>query len=241
MNPLLECVSFGSKRFEYEVRFADRKTLEIAVLPDCHISVTAPQGTCFEDIEQRVRKRLRWINKQVEYFEQFQPKTTPRLFVGGETHLYLGRQYRLKVVPIEPHQGHPSVKLSRGYIWVESLHPDCPDAIFRQVDQWYQYRASIKLAERFELCFAPFERKGYTKPSLVLRKMKTRWGSMSPSGTLLLNRDLIRSPIECIDYVLMHELCHMEYPNHSKNFYRLIDKMLPDWKDRKHRLEIILA
>lgn len=238
MSSLLECVSFGSKRFEYEVRFADRKTLEIAVLPDCHITVTAPQGTHFMDIEQRVRKRLRWINKQVEYFEQFQPKTTPRLFVGGETHLYLGRQYRLKVVPAEQ---QPSVKLCRGYIWVESLHPECSNTIFRQVDQWYQHRASIKLTERFESCFGPFERKGYAKPSLVLRKMKTRWGSMSPNRVLLLNRDLIRAPLECIDYVLIHELCHLKYPDHGKGFYRLMDSILPDWEKKKHHLEMTMV
>lgn len=237
MNSLLECVSFGSKRFEYEVRFADRKTLEIAVLPDCHITVTAPQGTHFTDIEQRVRKRLRWINKQVEYFEQFQPKTTPRRFVSGETHLYLGRHYRLKVEPSEK----PSVKLSRGYLCVASLHPKCPKTIAHQLDNWYHTKAHIKLAERFESCFEPFERKGYTKPSLVLRKMKTRWGSMSPNRMLLLNRDLIRAPLECIDYVLIHELCHLKFPDHGKSFYRLMDSVLPDWEKRKHRLEMTMV
>lgn len=238
MSSLLKCVSFGSKFFEYEVRFADRKTLEIAVLPDCHITVTAPLGTCSEKIEQRVGKRLRWINKQVEYFEQFQPRVTPRLFVGGETHLYLGRKYRLKVVSVKQ---QPLVKLSCGYIRVESLHPECPKTIFRQIDQWYQHRASVKLAERFESCFEPFERKGYTKPLLVFRKMKTRWGSMSPSRVLLLNRDLIRAPLECIDYVLIHELCHLKYPDHSKDFYRLMGSVLPDWEKRKHRLEMTMV
>jgi predicted metal-dependent hydrolase len=237
MKQIQETVSFGSKCFEYEVRFADRTTLEIAVLPDCQIIITAPGGTQLDEIENRIRKRLRWINKQVDYFQQFQPRTPKRQFVSGETHLYLGRQYLLKVKEAE----QPSVKLSRGYLWVNSLHPHSSEIIYRQVDHWYHQRASIKLTERFEICFSPFERKGYQKPKLELRKMKTRWGSLSPSKTLLLNRDLIRAPIECIDYVLIHELCHMEHPDHGKGFYRLMENLLPDWELRKHRLEILMV
>lgn len=237
MSKVFEQIAFGSRCLEYEVQYADRTTLEIAVLPDCQILITAPQGTHQAEIEKKVKKRLRWIDKQVDYFQQFQPKTPKRQYISGETHLYLGCQYRLKVEEAE----NPLVKLTRGYIWVHSPEPTNSDKTFQLVDQWYHHRATIKLIERFERCFVPFQRKGYKPPIVTLRKMKTRWGSMSPSGVLLLNRDLIRAPIECIDYVFIHELCHLEYADHGKGFHRLMESILPDWKARKHRLEIMLA
>jgi predicted metal-dependent hydrolase len=232
-----EYVTFGSRCFEYTIQFADRKTLEIAVLPNCGIIVTAPNGSQHSDIEKRVRKRLRWINKQVEYFEKFLPKSTPRQFISGETHLYLGRHYRLKILSSE----NPSVKLSRGFICVESTNPKCAQTVAHQMDAWYHARATHKLRERFELCFEPFAKKGYEQPILMLRKMKTRWGSLSPNRVLLLNRDLIRAPLDCIDYVLVHELCHLKYADHGKAFYRLMGSVLPDWEKRKHRLEMAMV
>lgn len=237
MSRVLGQASFGTRSFEYEVLYAERKTLEIAVMPDCKIVVTAPKGTAFQEIEKRVIKRLRWIDKQICYFKQFQPRTPERQYVSGETHLYLGRQYRLKVYQSE----RPSVKLDRGFIQVASQDPSCSKITYKLLDHWYYNRASLKLPERFEYCFEPFARRGYPKPTLCLRKMRSRWGSMSPSGILLLNRDLIRSPLECIDYVLMHELCHIEYPDHSKGFYRLMEQVLPDWESRKHRLEMVMV
>jgi predicted metal-dependent hydrolase len=229
--------TFGSRKFDYEIRFSNRTTMEIAVLPDCQVVVTAPYDAERREIEKRVSRRLHWISKQVDFFQQFQPRTPERQYISGETHLYLGRQYRLKVVEADT----PRVKMSRGYIRVETLTPQCSETTFKLLDEWYFRRAQVKLVERFELCFEPFVRKGYEKPRLVLRKMKARWGSLSPSGVLLLNRDLIRAPLECIDYVLIHELCHLRYADHGKGFYRLMENVLPDWEKRKHRLEIMMV
>lgn len=230
-------VIFGSQKFDYEIHFSNRSTLEIAVLPDCQIVVTAPLDTDSSEIEKRVTKRLRWISKQIRFFQQFQPRTPQRQYVSGETHLYLGRQYRLKVTQ----SSKSCVKMNGGYIWVETLNPQSAEMTFKLLDEWYFHRAKLKLTERFELCFKPFGLKGFEKPKLVLRKMNTRWGSLSPSGTLLLNRDLIRAPLECIDYVLIHELCHLRYANHGKRFYSLMENILPDWQKRKHHLEIIMV
>ena len=90
-------ISYGSHKFDVRVEYRDRKTMAISVLPDSSIVAVAPMGTALEDIQQRLRKRARWIKKQVDYFTQFKPLTPPRQFVAGETHLYAGRQYRLKL------------------------------------------------------------------------------------------------------------------------------------------------
>ena len=72
---------------------------------------------------------------------------------------------------------------------------------------------------------------------MQIRRMKTRWGSLSPNSILTLNMDLIRAPKECVDYVIIHELCHLQYPNHGPGFYKLMESVMPDWGRRKHKLD----
>lgn len=132
------------------------------------------------------------------------------------------------------------VKLVRGHFWVTS--PDRSDAarVKSLLWSWYTQRAHEKFAESFERCWLDFERRGLRRPQLKIRRMKTRWGSLSQIGTLTLNVSLIQAPRECIDYVITHELCHLKHHDHSAAFYRLLEKMMPDWERRKHKLELAL-
>ena len=86
-----------------------------------------------------------------------------------------------------------------------------------------------------------FKLPGSTLPRLAIRRMKTRWGSMSPNGTLTLNSDLVRAPRECIEYVVTHELCHLKHRHHDAAFYGLLEQHMPDWEKRKHKLELALV
>jgi predicted metal-dependent hydrolase len=88
----------------------------------------------------------------------------------------------------------------------------------------------------FQACMARFSPSS-APVRLQIRDMKTRWGSLSKGGILTLNIKLIAAPKECIEYVVVHELCHLKYPNHDKKFYRLLETRLPDWEKRKQKLE----
>lgn len=227
---------------EYVIAFVlirrERRTLEIGVEPDASVTVVAPSDADISEILPKVRKRAAWIRRQQRYFQQFLPRTPARRFVSGETHLYLGRQYRLKVVAAEAAR----VTLARGFIRVETEHPGDPERTERLVGQWYRDRASIKFSERLEMNLQRFPSPDAVRPkSLSIRVMRQRWGSLSPSATLLLNRRLIEAPLDAIDYVITHELCHMTIPNHGTEFYDLLDRVLPDWWKRKHRLERAMA
>ena len=103
-------VVYGQKTINYSLLFCDRKTMEIAVHPDSTVVVKAPVQSDISLIEEKIIKRARWIIRQLNYFKQFDPKTPERCYVNGETHLYLGRQYRLKLLE----GAENSVKLSRG-------------------------------------------------------------------------------------------------------------------------------
>ncbi|MDE2953075.1 MAG: M48 family metallopeptidase, partial [Gemmatimonadota bacterium] len=109
------------------------------------------------------------------------------------------------------------------------------------LEEWYRSKANIYFSRVFEECWHPFHKKRIDKPTLKIRNMKTRWGSLSRKGNLTLNLGLIKAPRECIEYVVIHELCHLFHPNHGAEFYNLLELMLPDWIKRKHKLEMALS
>jgi predicted metal-dependent hydrolase len=237
MNDYSSNITYGKESIAFDVLFAERKTMEIAVLPDERVVVKAPLGTEPQVIKARLVKRARWIKKQLDYFRQFNPRTPPRRYVGGETHLYLGRQYRLKI----SNGLTNGVKLTKGFFQVACNGMASPERIKKQLQRWYLEKANVKFVESLERCLPDFERMSLPPPSLKIRKMNTRWGSLSPRNTLTLNVDLIRAPRECTEYVITHELCHLQHPNHDAEFYRLLEQLMPDWEKRKHRLELTLV
>lgn len=229
-------VAYGGRRIAYTLRHADRSTLAISVLPDGTVDVVAPLGTVLEDVQTRVSRRARWILGQQRYFEQFRPRTPERRYVSGETHLYLGRQYRLKVISGEDE----GVKLAAGRFLVSVTQCGDPQRVRALLETWYREKAGDRLSERFEICWQLFSQRHVAAPRMRIRKMRSRWGSLSPSGTLTLNVDLIRAPRECIDYVILHEFCHLEHADHGPAFQSRLEQVMPDWEKRKHRLEMTL-
>ncbi|XDZ64984.1 M48 family metallopeptidase [Alphaproteobacteria bacterium LSUCC0684] len=226
-------VNYGSNTFNVQIEYRERKTLSISVLPDCSIVALAPLGAAVSDIKNRLRKRASWIKRQIDYFNQFKPLTPPRQFVAGETHLYTGRQYRLKF-----HQGlSEGVKLKGRFFHVTMKIPSSEKAMSLMMG-WYKERAADLFNRRLEECLKRFPDK--PAPSLVLKRFKSRWGGMSPKGVLTLNPDLVRAPVECIDYVILHELCHIEHPHHGPTFWHLLEQKSPNWQRLKHRLEMSL-
>ncbi len=234
---MVHCIVYGKDTIAFEVMYVARKTLAIEVLPDSSVVIKAPIGTDVDDIRKKVVTRARWIIKQQHYFRQFEPRTPERQFVGGETHLYLGRQFRLRV----SESSKNVVKLSRGYFQIELQPQSDADAIRKLLTQWYLDKAKSKFIEVFDKCWPVFEKLGHIQPRIQVRRMEKRWGSLSRNGLLTLNTDLIRAPKECIDYVITHELCHLQYHDHGPEFYRLLEKVMPDWEKRKHKLELALV
>ena len=237
VNSCLSVVTYGSKSIEYRLLRVNRKTMEIAVHPDSTVIVKAPVKSDIALIEKKINKRARWIIKQMNYFKQFNPKTTARCYVNGETHLYLGKQYRLKLAEGPEN----SVKLSRGFFHITCRSQPTPNAAKKLLNQWYSVKAQLQFSESMNRCWHKFIGFGITQPELSIKRMQKRWGSLSAKGTVTLNKDLIRAPKECIDYVVTHELCHLKYHDHSPEFYKLLSSVIPDWEKIKHKLELSMV
>lgn len=230
-------VVYGRKTIVFRLLCCNRKTMEISVLPDSTVIVKVPVRYDIALIEMKVLRRARWILRQLNYFKQFYPKTPDRCYVNGETHLYLGKQYRLRLVE----GAENSVKLSRGFFQITCRSEPNPSAAKKLLNQWYLEKAQLQFSESMDRCWRKFYGLGLDKPKLSIKRMQKRWGSFSDKGTVTLNTDLIRAPKECIDYVVTHELCHLKHRDHSPEFYKFLDSVLPGWEKIKHKLELSLA
>lgn len=228
-------LAYGTETIPYQVHWvATRRTLGIEVHPDHRVVVRAPTGCAEEVITQRMQKRAGWISRQLAEFQRYSPRTPQRQYLSGETHLYLGRQYRLKLVAGEP----ATVRMSRGQLVVTMPGNSDPERVKAMLQRWYLDHAKAVFTEVLNECLPRF--RGQHAPRLIIRAMQSRWGSLSPAGTMTLNANLIRAPCACIEYVVVHELCHLKYRDHSTGFYRLLGRVMPDWEMKKARLETAL-
>lgn len=225
-------IQYGTRRIEYELVYVDRSDLAIHVHPDRSIVVEAPFESDPKHIESKLQKRAKWILKQQRLFEDHSNAVPHRQYVSGETHMYLGRQYRLKVIEAD----FDRVKFNRGRIYLFVNDPSDWQRKHDLLQKWYRTRARFIFQERLDACFERLTGMGIPYPELQIRRMKSQWGSCSNSGNIILNLKLIQMPKRLIDYVVIHELCHLKEHNHSQAFYRLLDQMLPHWSAIREEL-----
>ena len=231
---MIESIQFGSRTIDFCLVYSDRKSLGITVTPEMEVLVKAPADTTIEKVKEKIRKKAPWIIKQQSFFLSFQPKTPNRKYIGGETHLYLGRQYRLQ---IEIGQLE-SVKLKGKFIVVTSSEKSRTKSLLHD---WYLKHARTKLHEVAAPLIDKFKKHKVEPSSIVLRDMPTRWGSCTPKGKIILNPELIKAPKGCIEYVVIHELCHLIHHDHTQKFLDLQTKEMKDWEKWKMKLEKLLA
>lgn len=243
---------YGGLELPFHIETRPRKNLSIAVHPDRTLTVVAPPGADVEKVLARVDGRAAWIARQWRNFAQAASPSSPRAttaegemaaepgrygYFPGETHWYLGRAYRLKMRPDEARSGRPSVELEDRFFWL--VVPDRePERIAALLEAWYRARAKDVFALWLDNCLERSRSLGLDgAPPFEVRKMQKRWGSCTPGGKILLGLDLVKCPVDCIEYVLFHELCHLRHPHHGPEFYALLSRFLPDWTQRKARLE----
>ncbi len=229
-----ENIRFGSVTIHFGLVYSRRKSLGITVTPDMEVIVKAPEDAPLDRIKKKVRHKAPWILRQLRFFLPFHPKTPAKRYVSGETHLYLGRQYRLRI--IEGQSSH--VKLKGQFIEIT-----CPDKAQTEplLKKWYLERAKDRFATYAEPWIERFGKYAVAPSSLILREMPTRWGSCTARDKIILNPELVKAPRGCIEYVIVHELCHLVHHDHTRNFMQLQEKEFPNWEKWKMRLEVLLA
>lgn len=219
-------VRYGLTRIAYEVRRGKRqKTVAIAVEADGAVVLRAPPDIPVSKLDTIVHRKARWIVDRRKKTSDRPPPLTERQLVSGETFLYLGRQYRLKV-----RRGTAGVRLEGGHLVAEVPYPsNVRDALVK----WYRAHAARRLPEMVAE-WAPAV--GVDLPEVLIRDQRKRWGSCDDRGVLRLNWRIIQAPRKLAEYVIVHELVHLVHREHSRSYWSSLGRVMPDYDWRREEL-----
>lgn len=225
-------VQYGTKELEFKVEFKNRDTMSISVEPPNDILVVAPIGTLEEDIKSIVKSRGRWIVQKLFEFRNIEAKRINREFVNGESFMYLGRNYSLQIHVDETLQNNFKVKLFRGkfHIYVKEKS----DEIIKEaMETWYREKTEEQVRKRIKYYQKFLEKK---PNDIKVKEQKKRWASCTSKNELLFNWRCGMAKATALDYIVVHEMCHMYYKNHSQEFWDLVASVMSDYESRKEWL-----
>ena len=215
----------------YSLIKSSRKSIGIIVNSDGSVVVRAPQRATKKEIDEVINKRFDWILKHIKRFEEQGPAYSKREFVDGEKHLFLGKEYIMRVTV----GAFNNVTINGEFIDIE-----CKNESFVKplMEQWYRQKANKLMPQIITPIIDKFNSLYDISPNKIsLKNMKSRWGSCSSKANISMNIKLIKSTESCIEYVMAHELCHLIQMNHSKSYYSLLTEFMPDWRERKKNLD----
>lgn len=204
------------------IRTNRRKSADIRV-EEGAVSIVVPSDTTLEKIDQLLASKRRWIKEKMALHQQAAPASS-REFVSGEAFPYLGRNYRLKIEtgPFAP------VKLVHGRLLITlPMGPERPHMVRNALVRWYKRQAEQKIKDKVER-FAPVV--GVSPMGIGIRTFKSRWGSCTTKGKLEFNWQIMMVPNRMVDYVVMHELCHLIRHDHSPEFWNELGRVMPDYQ-----------
>lgn len=233
----MDYFEYGSERIYFSIRYLPptKRKMNIHVHPDGRVVADVPEGTSQQDTLAAMRQHARKIWQRVDACRADAALVPQHRYVNGEGHYYLGQLFPLDV-RLDPGaaQGVGLVD-QRCQVAAKSAQAD---HICKLLDGWYRQQARQVFAERLAALSGGVDWLS-APPPFRLRNMRNQWGSCSPSGELLLNPQLVKAPVSCIDYILWHELCHIKHHNHSPEYYRLLSSALPNWKQCKLELDAL--
>jgi predicted metal-dependent hydrolase len=210
----------------------DIKNLHLAVYPpDGHVKVAAPRKTTEENVRLAVISKLSWIKRQQEDFKN-QPRQSERKYISGECHFFLGNKYKFEL--IEGPGKHQIQFLKSGKLRMRVRHNSSIESKDKLLSSWYRSELKKMIPELLKK-WTP--KVGKEPSSWGIKKMKTKWGSCNTeTGSIWLNLELAKKPIDCLEYLLVHELIHLHERNHNERFKKMLNDLMPDWKSRRDLL-----
>lgn len=213
---------------DFELIRSKRRSLELRVLEDGTVQVRAPQRAPVRMVQTFVDSRRQWIADQ----QQRQASRPRQRWLDGEVLAWRGDRLQLDVS-----EGRTRVGISGSYLSVRVTQPEEEMVVRSAVEGWMRRQAKGVFEDSIERQFGWFAAQGFARPTLRIKKMRTRWGSLSARGYINLNMALLHYPPLALDYVVMHELCHLKHMDHGPGFHGLMDARMPDWRQRKALLE----
>jgi hypothetical protein len=231
----LRKVKLENMELEYHLERKNVKNLNLRIRKDGTVYVSASNRIAATEIDVFIKSKETYICNAIARFkelEQFKP--APKKYVSGETFYMQGRALRLQVSSGKKNE----VDSDGVYIYLSTKTPEDFDVKQRMMTRFLDRQCKDVFSEILNYLYPILGKYGVAMPKLRIRDMETRWGScLAKKGVITLNKRLLEAPRSCIEYVVMHELCHFVHPNHSKQFYGFLTMLMPDWKERKHTLD----
>ena len=218
----------------YTLERKEIKNINLRIRHDGKIFVSAPKRAQAQIIDCFVISKMNFITKALDKFIKNKNEKLEMQYISGENVTLLGKNMRISVVKDKSEY----VSCDGVYVYIHVKRPDYYNRKKNLLNNWINTQCSIVFNDVIQEVHTRFVSYDIVMPQLVIRNMSSRWGSCLPNkGIITLNKRLIEAPKNCIEYVVYHEFCHFIHPNHSKEFYMLLQVMLPDWKRSKRILE----
>jgi predicted metal-dependent hydrolase len=232
MNKQLSFI-YGNATISFEVEYSPRRrTVQIAVQVPGKVMVTAPAGRTDQDLLDVVSKKGLWITQKLYMMKTMRMQPVVRELVSGESFLYLGRGYRLDL-QLDEKAKKPSISMKAGQIKIHSRSMD-QDYLRTHLIAWYRTKAAKLIGDRVRYYS---QKMGVTPKSVIIKDQKKRWGSCTSTGNLYFNWRSILAPASVVDYIVVHELCHLMELKHSARFWSLLRAVLPEYEAKKQWLK----
>lgn len=217
---------------EFRIIYSRRRTLGISILPDSSVIVRAPYRASLKTISRIVQEKAAWIIKHRDIYRQKEKRKLNGSMVSGEIQLFRGNEYVLQITDSRV----PFVRFSEGTIEVGLENTEDILSVKKFLNKFYREEALKVFPGMLSDALLKHESQIFKPTGLMIRSMKSRWGSCSKKGVITLSTELIKLSDTCIEYVIVHELCHLRHHNHGKEYYTLLSELFPDW--RKVRKEL---
>lgn len=222
-------IELGNIKVEVELK--NIKNIHLSVYPpNGRVKISAPNRMDLDTIRVYAISKLKWIKKKQEQFKN-QERETPREYLSKESHYLFGKRYLLKVLE---HNSTPFVNRTQREI-IMYVRPDTPAGKKQEIlDEWYR----IELKKIIPDLICKWEAiTGVKTKEFGVKKMRTKWGTCNPiAKRIWLNLELAKKPIECLEYIIVHELVHLLERSHNERFINYMDKYLPKWRSYKEVL-----
>lgn len=225
-------IELESGIIEFTVEYRKRKTLSIKITPPDNIVVISPIGVSEDKIKEIVKKKGKWIVKKLDELKDIDYQSLNKEFKNDETFMYLGKNYTLKIV-INRDLKTPIIKLHENNLILYTSKSE-KTILKKALELFYREKCTERIIERVNYYKNIIDKE---PRNFKVKEQKKRWGSCTSRGDIYFNWRIIMAPPDIVDYIVVHEMCHLIHLNHSKEFWNLVKIIIPNYEENKKWLK----
>jgi predicted metal-dependent hydrolase len=221
-------------KINYKVVYSGRRSMAISIGPTSGVIVRVPYRTSLKAIEKLVSSKTTWINKHLESFRSSVNISNTKKYYDGASTLLYGREHHLKIISSDKYY----VRLNgENIIEVGLKNISDTEIVSPMLDKWYKFISEGLFTRRFGEILLKYKDFNFKPTGFSVRILKRRWGSCSSKGIITISSELVKLDDIYLEYVVVHELCHLRHHNHGQEFYNLLGEVFPGWKTRRSELK----